>query len=137
MKLSKTLAMMRRLWWLLLCGALGFVGASLYQSLHGPSVEANNTLAATAAVSGSSPPIIDSVDWVRDHSTTFSSAPTGHCALGFGNRGWVYDGVCAGRVGGVCRGRYDYGECPVGYHPRRLGINNCGFHVDLARFCTP
>jgi len=136
MKLSKTLAM-RRLWWLLLCGVLGFVGASLYPSLHGPSVEANTILGATAADSGSHAPIIDGVDWVGDHSTTFSSTLTGHCALGFGNRGWVYTGVCAGRVGGVCRGRYDNGECPVGYHPRRLGINNCGFHVDLARFCTP
>jgi len=79
MKLSKTLAMMRRLWWLLLCGVLGFVGASLYPSLHGPSVEANSTLGATAAESGSGPPIIDGVDWVRDHSTTFSSTLTGHC----------------------------------------------------------
>jgi len=136
MKLSKTLAMMRRLWWLLLCGVLGFVGASLYPSLHGPSVEANSTLGATAAESGSGPPIIDGVDWVRDHSTTFSSTLTGHCALGFGNRGWVYDGVCAGRVGGVCHGRYDYSQCPVGYHPRRTGTV-CGFPVDLARFCTP
>ena len=57
----------------------GFRAASLYQSLHGPSAEANTTLAPTAADSGSGAPIIDGVDWLRDHSTTFSCTLTGHC----------------------------------------------------------
>jgi hypothetical protein len=79
MKPSKTLTMMKRLWRLLLCGVLGFVGASLSQSLHSPSVEANTTRGATAADSGSGPPIINGVGWIRNHSTTFSSVLTGHC----------------------------------------------------------
>ena len=139
MKLSKTLAMMKRLWWLLLCALLGFVGASLYQAIHGPSVEANTTLAATAADSGSGAPIIDGVGWVSDHSTTFSSTPTGHCeVICLVPRCNVaeLDGYCGGLVRGACRDRYDPGQCPVHAPAGRLRFDRCDL-VDTTRFCTP
>jgi len=144
MKLSKTLAMMKRLRWLLLCGVLGFVGASLYQSLHGPSVEANTTLGATAADSGSHAPIIDGVDWVSDHGTTHSPAcgfiGDLHCAVGSNNR---LTGQCVIPLlrGLPCIGVFST-QCPRGANAKQPVYTKCtgggGFicsivHVDIGR----